>query len=253
MPSGEVHYFDTNYDKKLGWYKRFFEKANKNDIVGEKTPTYMYYKDIPNKIFEINPKMKIIFLLRDPIERAYSHYWHHRKAGRLQKSFEELIKNEEENHYIKECIEYSKYLEPIKNFKKIFPGEQILVLKSNELKNNREKILKQVHKFLGIREVIPKNIEQEYNVGKLSRSQFLTKAIKKFQVIRNKKNPLTYVIGLISMWNQKKFLERFLRPSKFYTELKVKKDKTYPQIDKKTQKLLEEILETEMNFWKEIK
>ncbi len=253
MPSGEVHYFDNNYDKKLKWYEQFFEKAGDKDIVGEKTPNYMYDKDIPNKIFEINPKMKIIFLLRDPIERAYSHYWHHRKAGRLKKSFYELIINERENKYITECIEYSKYSKPIMNFKKRFSGEQILILRTNDLRDKRVKIMKQVHRFLGVHEFIPKNIDQEYNVGKLSRSQLLTKAIKKFDVIRDKKNPLSYIIGLLSMWNQKKILERFFRPSKYYSELKVKKDKTYPQMDNKTRKILEKELGTEIDFWKDIK
>jgi hypothetical protein len=71
--------------------------------------------------------------------------------------------------------------------------------------------------------------------------------------MRNKKNPLSHIIGLISMWNQKKILERFFRPSKYYSELKVKQDKTYPEMTDKIRERLKKILGKEVKFWMEIK
>jgi len=122
-------------------------------------------------------------------------------------------------------------------------------LKTEDLKDNRRETLKKVFNFLEVKDFNPKNLDQEYNVGKISRSEFLTKAIKKFEIMNHRHNPLRYVIGFISMWNQKRIIERAFRGSKHYKNLKIKKGKTYPQINEETRKNLEKILENDIKFW----
>jgi len=252
IPPGEVHYFDKNYEKGIEWYLKFFDNAKDNQLIGEKTPNYMYKKEIAEKIFKLNNKIKLIFLLRNPVDRAYSNYWHNYKAGRLRNNFEESIKNDLDNIYVKNCIDNSKYKKAILNYKKIFPDEQILLLKSEDLKNKRKKTLNKVFNFLELEPFYPKNLNQEYNMGKISRSEFLTKVVKKFEIIKHKKNPLRYIIGPISIWNQKNIIERAFRKSKHYQELKIKNERTYPPIKKESRLYLEKIFEDEIKFWSEI-
>ena len=252
MPPGEVHYFDDNYEKGIEWYLNFFKEAKEDYLLGEKTPNYMYRVDIAENIYRLNPKMKLIFLLRDPVDRAYSNYWHNFKAGRINKYFDENIKNFEDNIYVKECIENSRYKRAIDNYKKFFPKDQILLLKAEDLRNKRKTTLDKVFNFLEIDRFYPENLDQEYNVGKKSRSEFITKAVKKFEKIKHKKNPLNIIVGFISMWNQKRIIERAFRRSKYYNEFKIKKGKTYPKIQEKTRTMLEEMLNEEIDFWRKI-
>ena len=71
----EVHFFDNheNYKKGINWSKNFFKKGNK--INGEITPDYMIYNFVPKRIFEtLGENIKLIFLLRNPSQRAFSQF-----------------------------------------------------------------------------------------------------------------------------------------------------------------------------------
>jgi hypothetical protein len=78
----EAHFFDITrkyYDSKArsapyGDYHRLFARAKPNQLWGEATPSYMFLPFVPRRIHEYNPAVKIIFLLRDPVMRAFSHF-----------------------------------------------------------------------------------------------------------------------------------------------------------------------------------
>lgn len=94
MPEGEVHYFSecSNYKKGLKWYVDQLSGSKPSQVVGEKTPNYLWTNpgqrgtdrnDIPSSIKEVIPNSKFVVLLRDPVERAISAYNHHLSAGRV--------------------------------------------------------------------------------------------------------------------------------------------------------------------------
>ena len=71
----EIHYFDNNYDKGLTWYSKKFPSIRKGiEITGEASPYYIFHPHAVNRISKDFPNVKLIVLLRNPIERAYSHY-----------------------------------------------------------------------------------------------------------------------------------------------------------------------------------
>lgn len=70
----EVHYFDRNSIKSKNWYYAFFVKKNNKNLIGEATPGYFYLPQTPKLIKAIVPEAKIIVLVRNPIDRAISHY-----------------------------------------------------------------------------------------------------------------------------------------------------------------------------------
>ena len=94
------------------------------------------------------------------------------------------------------------------------------MIKTEDLKIDRIKVLNKVYKFLEISKNTPINLDQEYNVGNLSRSELITRAVKKCKFIKGTRTPLRYIIGFLSMWNQKKFIQIFFRKSRYYHEFK---------------------------------
>jgi len=154
----EIHYFDTNYDKPTNWYTDHFSSAKNNQICGEITPFYLFHPEVPSRIKTLVPAIKMIVLLRDPVERAISQMLHSRKRGF------ELLKPQEafaaEHSRMKtggiyslqkhSYISRSKYLEQMDRYESIFDRKQILVIKSEELFSENSTSLDQIRKFLGL-------------------------------------------------------------------------------------------------------
>jgi hypothetical protein len=97
----EVHFFDNedNFSRSKPDYSKYhshFSPKTTHNIVGEATPIYMYWNDAPRRIWEYNPNVKLIVLLRNPIERAYSHWNMERQRNVENLSFWDAIQNEKE-------------------------------------------------------------------------------------------------------------------------------------------------------------
>src|SRR5947209_12357751 len=102
----ETHFFDENFAKGIDWYraqfpfvlqKQYTKKVLKQDfLTGEGTPYYMLYPHAPRRTFELVPQVKLIALLRNPVDRAYSKYWIEKMGEFDTWSFEDAIKGEQE-------------------------------------------------------------------------------------------------------------------------------------------------------------
>lgn len=159
----EVHYFDNDLlfqggEPDYSIYHAAFPAAEADHLLGESTPIYMYWDSAARRIWRYNPKMKLIVLLRNPIDRAYSHWNMARERGRHKLSFSEAIHLEgsiaraalPERDRVFSYIDRGFYLEQLRRLWRFFPRESVLVLKSEELKNNPSKELGRVCDFLGI-------------------------------------------------------------------------------------------------------
>ncbi|XP_070581395.1 heparan sulfate glucosamine 3-O-sulfotransferase 1-like [Ptychodera flava] len=168
----EVHYFDWNYEEGIEYYRSRMQYSTKDQEVFEKTPRYFITPDAPGRIkSDISPDVKIILLVRDPVERAISDYHHEveliasrerkskltntpLKVGRgpkLKENFEKtvLLKNGEVNSET-EIIHIGKYAQHLKEWMKYFPMNQILVLDGNQISKYPVQQMKVVEKFLGL-------------------------------------------------------------------------------------------------------
>ncbi|MCP4606045.1 MAG: sulfotransferase [Proteobacteria bacterium] len=85
------HDYEKDFDTYFPWYQRFFAAAASGQVIGEDTTTYLASPKAPGRIAKLLPKAKLVAVLRDPVARAYSHYWHNMAAGRVTKSFEKTI------------------------------------------------------------------------------------------------------------------------------------------------------------------
>ena len=165
----ELGYFDSNYELGLNWYKSLFpsvfqkrkiEKRFGKFMTYEVTPFYIYNEKVPRRIHKILPDIKLIVILRNPVDRAYSNYF----LGNQKEKFEDVIKKERETiekidrsnkeEYYKfvhtSMLARGFYAEQLEKWYKVFHKEQILIIKSEELATETNKILNDIFHFLGL-------------------------------------------------------------------------------------------------------
>lgn len=174
----EVHYFDYYYGSTT-WYRANFPKKDemtKNGIsflTGESTPQYLFNPLAPKRVYDLMPNVKLIVVLRNPIDRAYSHYHHNVKKGNESMTFEDAIFQREEklNHEHEQFISNNdydvvfyerynylnlgKYAEQLSEWFKFFPKEQFFICKTEDLSSQT---LMDVYDFLGLSSFDPGQI-----------------------------------------------------------------------------------------------
>jgi hypothetical protein len=161
----EIHYFSLNYHMGRDWYLNHF-KAGENRITGEASPTYFDVANttlIPNLIYSFNPEMKIILIVRDPIERAVSHYNHFIKVLaipevsdlNLNEFFcinirEAISETSTLGFYLNQVLSFSFYCRKYLNYLDVFNQKGCLVLSNKELRMSPTETMENVYKFLGV-------------------------------------------------------------------------------------------------------
>jgi hypothetical protein len=189
----EIHFFDFNFQRGRCWYrahfpsllsKYYYTKIRKQKfITGEASPYYIFYPHAPKRILSALPQIKLIILLRNPVDRAYSHYNHEIKLGVETLSFAEAIRKEKERlngekkkvlkdescysfnlqHY--SYLSRGIYIDQLKIWFNFFTKEQILILKSEDFYNDTQGILKQIFKFLNLPSWEIKNIKKHNHIN----------------------------------------------------------------------------------------
>jgi hypothetical protein len=176
----ELHFFDALFDEGVEWYRQSFPAPSWEDgrrtITGEASP-YIAHRLAPERMAEVVPDARLIALLRNPVERAYSDYQQVVRKGRETRTFEEAIGQEKrrrpgkegdaphrEDHadYLRHgYISRSVYVEQLLRWAEFFDTEQMLVLKSEEFFENPSETLRSVFGFLGLPEWEPEASELE--------------------------------------------------------------------------------------------
>ncbi len=183
----EVHFFDNNYEKGLSWYLEHFPDSDESAAVGEATPDYLYDPDTPARIAETLPGVRILLLLRDPVDRAHSHYWHNRSVGREDLPFEEALKAEPErlakgrpSRARYSYLDRGRYTGQVERLMEHIPKERILVQTFDELTTNPKGVYQRTCRFLEVDDdFIPDNlgdVTNAYVEYRSARLRDLTKA-----------------------------------------------------------------------------
>ncbi|MEB3341291.1 tetratricopeptide repeat protein [Okeania sp.] len=162
----EIHFFTQKFDKGFAWYEAHFPPISQESdyITGEASTSYIgCHNNAPERLFNLYPNVKLIAVLRYPVDRAISHYNQLVKLGREGRSLEEVVTAEIEvlegvediwsvrQQYWsvgKGCIWHGLYVYFLKRWMSVFPKEQLLILKSEDLFEQPGEIMKQVFEFL---------------------------------------------------------------------------------------------------------
>jgi hypothetical protein len=169
---------DIIRDKKE--YLRLFEKANGYTAIGEATPIYLWDPDAPKLIHQTVPHARIIMILRDPIERAYSNYLMRVRYNGVQSSFyDELMRDyrSQDKLYGKSqlYVEFGMYYEQVKRYFDIFGREQVKVIIFEEFVKRPEQTVNEVLGFLGVKYTVTEIREQHnpYSVPRTPLSRWI--------------------------------------------------------------------------------
>ena len=157
----EINFFNFNFEQGADWYLAHFPSLpdNQNFITGEASPSYFSYLHTDRRIHSLLPQVKLIILLRNPVERAISHYYHRIREGSEKNSLEVALNSElsliqkasiPELSYLRGYLGISMYVYKLKRWLSLFPQEQILILKSEDLYQNTTKAMAQVYSFLNL-------------------------------------------------------------------------------------------------------
>ena len=171
----ELGFFDTNYDLGTYWYRSLFPTIfTKNKIVSklqhfmtyDATPSYIRHPWIAKRILQSLSGVKLITILRNPVDKTYSHYHMGVRDENEKRTFEEAIdfdlKFIEQNKdlpkdqtYFEKVVEKSYiargfYAEQLQNWFNSFSKEQILIISTEELATNPDKTLSTIFRFLGL-------------------------------------------------------------------------------------------------------
>lgn len=154
MPPKEVHFFNKYHHLGPEWYSKKFSGVNRNHkIIGEKTPTYSYLEDVPQKMHALLPDAKLIWILREPVSRTYSNYWHAAWRGKEDLTFEEAVETEAsrvKDDIYKGYVARSRYADQIENYLKYYSKEKMKFVLLDDLILDQDKTLKSVLRFLEV-------------------------------------------------------------------------------------------------------
>jgi hypothetical protein len=182
----ELHFFDEKFAKGVDWYRSFFplaatgrrhRKSGHDLLAGEATPYYLFHPAVPARVAATLPDVRLIALLRDPVERAYSHHQMMSRTGRDELDFEEALATEPErlagleevlmseteqflpsgqraHHHHRHHAYFARglYAEQLERWLEHFDREQLLVLGTEELLARPQETYAEVLGFLGLRD-----------------------------------------------------------------------------------------------------
>jgi hypothetical protein len=177
LPGQEVHYFDTNFTEGLSWYRGHFPtrlwlraaeaRAGCPAITGESSPYYMFHPLAPQRIATTLPRVRVLVLLRDPVDRAYSQFHHERANGNETLGFEEALDRESErldgeverivadhrynsfSHQHHSYVARGQYADQLGVLRSLFPAERMSIVLSERLFQEPKQVEEEVLAFLG--------------------------------------------------------------------------------------------------------
>jgi Sulfotransferase domain len=159
----EVHYFDYHYGEGPDWYLAHFPLGGEAALTGEASPSYLFHPEAPRRARQMVPQVKLIALLRNPVDRAYSQHQMNVTVGIEWLTFEEAMAQEAERlqragHDVPNgswrrysYVGRGLYAEQLQRWLTCFPCEQLLVLKSEDFFQRPEESYERALAFLGLR------------------------------------------------------------------------------------------------------
>ncbi len=154
----ELHYFTFHTNKPASWYASHYNLSHSKQKRGEITPYYLFHPEVPKRIQTLLPSVKLIVLLRDPLERTLSQYFHAKRLGFEHLSLEEALNAEQSrlktgnmySHQKHSYLSRSLYLEQLSRYERLFPESQLLILRSEDLFTDPKKIWRTIENFIGV-------------------------------------------------------------------------------------------------------
>lgn len=224
----EVHFFDGRYAKGMNWYRGHFPLKMSRDrlaealrqpvLTGEASPLYLFHPHAADRIKSALPRAKLIAIFRNPVDRAYSHYQREWRGGFETLSFEDALAREDERlagerdkmiadglnrsynyaHY--SYMARGRYAEQLRHWFDLFPRDQFLILKNEDLARETQVTFDRVYKFLGIPTWHPKE-HTRHNTATYDKMNPDTRA-RLVEYFKPHNRALSDLLGMEFDWNK---------------------------------------------------
>lgn len=164
----EVHYFDLNHGRGVAWYRAFFPLRRRGGVVGEATPYYLAHPLAADRAAAALPDLRLVAILREPVDRAWSHWRWNTAAGREHLSFAEALRVEDDRlrgeearllagddasdqpHQHVSYLERGRYANQLDRWSERFPAGALVVVRHEDLVGDADRTLTRVHAHLGL-------------------------------------------------------------------------------------------------------
>ncbi|MBR8830901.1 MAG: hypothetical protein N5P05_000175 [Chroococcopsis gigantea SAG 12.99] len=232
----ETQFFalDEKYNQGLEWYSSLFTSAEPGQICGEASTDYTKYPLYPetaSRIAQILPDVKLIYIMRNPVDRAYSYYTHVNRGQVHKKSFEEHIQNTNIS------LDASNYIMQIEQYLKYFPKESFLFLLMEDFVKDNHKVMMEIANFLGVdSEFYAENKEK---IVKNSATLIVDVLARQEVNSKFKKVPLLNEVAKIVPKQVKDYLYKNVIIKSNYGQKIAKKYSTLPMLPETRQMLIE--------------
>jgi hypothetical protein len=144
MPdSKELRFFNQRFESGVDWYSQNFAAAQVDQLVGEATPGYMYRAETVDRMAATIPDAELIVILRDPVDRAYSHFWMDTIRGRTELSFEAYLESADQ-------LVFGRYIDSLRQVCQRFERDQLLVLFYEDLRDRPQELYSTACQFIGV-------------------------------------------------------------------------------------------------------
>lgn len=150
----------ANWDRGTDWYRKQFDDARGAAAIGEASTAYAKHPivpGVPERIASVIPDCRLIYVLRDPIDRIRSHYQHRVAIGTERAPLEKAVVDDPI------YVTCSSYAAQIERYLDRFPREQLLLITSEHLRSDRAATMRRVFRFVGVDDrIVPATMDQEY-------------------------------------------------------------------------------------------
>ncbi|MCC7139423.1 MAG: sulfotransferase [Planctomycetes bacterium] len=178
----ELHFFDREHDRGLRWYRGQFPGRLREGwhrvvrrrpvVTGEASPSYLPDPAVRDRVRAALPDARFVVLLRDPVERAWSHHRHFVRRGRPVPPFAEAVERERRDDLAgrrrpedaRGYLGRGRYAEQLERWFEVFPREQFLVLRSEDVFASPAEHVRRVVDFLGLAPLDPTRWVGEFDV-----------------------------------------------------------------------------------------
>jgi hypothetical protein len=170
--------------KDLEAYLSLFGDVPEEEQTGEASTSYLWLANAAREIRELQPEAKVMMVLRNPVDRAYSHYWYQvRRGGEKARSFEEALADEPKRirrgtwhgFYYVDC---GRYGEQVSRYLEVFGREAVRVYLLEDLRRDARGVYRDAFGFLGVDPDASVEMERVYNRGGVPRNRLFARLLQ---------------------------------------------------------------------------
>jgi hypothetical protein len=185
----EVYFFDRDavWERGLAWYRSLFAPAEDAAAVGEASPSTMFTDVAVSRAAAVVPDARILVILRNPVDRLYSHYWHERFFQRETRPFDAVVASElgADDPATTQLVGRSMYRRQLERLRRHFPHDRIRVFLLDDLEADPAATFTAACTFLGIDPAVRvPSLGTVVNPAKVSRSAWILREMTRYRLWR---------------------------------------------------------------------